>query len=168
MTGLDHETPPPPHLKGQVMAELRQRGLLRGRRTAYRLMRIAAAFLIFFAGVLSARLMSDGVPQGRQWLLLLYEDSTFAPQSPINDLVAEYSRWAHDLREEGKLAYAEKLGSGSEVMGGVSTEQHSLGELSGFFVLVAPDEQTARSIALSSPHLRHGGRVVLRPIEGTE
>jgi hypothetical protein len=34
----------------------------------------------------------------------------------------------------------------------------------GFFIIVADDEQAALAIAETCPHLKYGGRVVVRPI----
>jgi len=36
--------------------------------------------------------------------------------------------------------------------------------LAGYYVLAAPDLARAARIAGTTPHLRHGGRVVVRPI----
>jgi hypothetical protein len=37
-------------------------------------------------------------------------------------------------------------------------------EIRGFFVISASDFQDALSVARSCPHLRHGGRILVRPI----
>lgn len=41
------------------------------------------------------------------------------------------------------------------------------GVLSGFFIIEAPDYETAVDIARGSPHVGHGGTVVVRAIEPT-
>ena len=165
MTGLEHETPPPPHLRRRVVNTLQERGLLKGGHAWRHVIRSAAAIVLFTSGFAMSRVMAEGEASGPQWLLLLYEDSTFAPAAPIPELVAEYSRWADSLRSEDQLVVGEKLGSGRSVLGGPAAESHSLGELAGLFIIRADDETQAQQIARSCPHLRHGGRVVVRPID---
>lgn len=170
MTGLEHETPPPPHLKRRVVTTLQERGLLGGGQTWPRLMRSAAAIVLFISGFALSRIMAQAeAPHGPRWLLLLYEDSTFAPRAPIPELVREYSAWADSLRRHGELVAGEKLGGKSTVVSELYEDRPNipgdLGDVAGLFIVAASDEERAMAIVRSCPHLRHGGSVVLRPIE---
>jgi hypothetical protein len=170
MTGLDHESPPPPELKQRVMSTLRERQLLRGRFFGRTWVRQAAAIVLFASGFWMARLTAQTEPDGPRWLLLLYEDSSFAPRAALPDLVAEYSRWADSLRSRGELVAGEELDPRKTVVSReleAVSETGSLGEIAGLFIVTAESETGAMAIARSCPHLRHGGRMVLRPIRPT-
>ena len=86
---------------------------------------------------------------------------------------SEYSAWAGALAASRSLVGAEKL-RGAEVTFVRDREerrearlQSPGGLLGGFFLVRAATEAEAQRIARECPHLRHGGRVVLRPVEPT-
>ncbi|HSM07851.1 MAG TPA: YciI family protein [Gemmatimonadota bacterium] len=111
-----------------------------------------------------------------QYVLLLYEDEDFRPAHDEDALVAEYGQWAGALAREGSLVAGEKLdetGMLLEIPGGAGTmlpggdDGSPLGRLGGYFVISAGDRAEALAIAGTNPHLRHGGRIVVRPIVPT-
>ena len=177
MNDIERETAPPPQLKERVMDTLKDRGLLRGGSRAPLLARIAAGVVLFLGGLAAGRATAPGpvtptVQFQQQWLLTLYEDSTFTPRSPIAELVAEYGRWADSVRGQGRLVIGEKLASGRGTVVSEEFEDHpetmgEMGSAEGLFIIAAASEEEALAIARSMPHLRHNGRIVVRRIERT-
>jgi hypothetical protein len=177
MTDIERETPPPPHLKRRVIASLHEREMLHHRVPQWA--RVAASIVLFASGYGMAMVMAtapvatDPVVQYQpRWLLTLYEDSTFNPRAPIPDLVREYSAWADSIRGKGRLVVGEKLATGRGMVVSEEYEDHSeplgaLGGAEGLFIIAAPTEAEALAIARSMPHLKHGGRIVVRRIEAT-
>jgi hypothetical protein len=93
-------------------------------------------------------------------MLLLYEDAAYrAPATPEEQAarVAEYVGWAEDLRERGIDIEGEELAP-------EGASEGRLGILSGYFLVAAPDADAAVAIARTTPHVRHGGTVVVRRI----
>jgi hypothetical protein len=180
LAGLPREATPPGSLKARVSATLRERGLIApsGRARLGRAVGVAAAACaILAAGVLIGRetaRRAAPVPDPRpQYVLLLYEDSSFAAGEAA-ERVAEYSAWADSLARQGLLVSAGKLAdtgsvvlahSGSELKVNAGDVASNAGKMAGFFIVRAGDETEATGIAGTIPHLRHGGRVALRPIE---
>lgn len=166
---------PPAALREEVKRSLQEQGLLAphhtprgmlGRSLAY----AAAAALFFAAGALVGQRGAAGPRPsavGHQFVLFLYEDSTFRADVPEASLVAEYSAWADSLRRRGALVAGEKLrgGAGTVLAGAArATARDALG---GFFIVRAAGEDEALALAASCPHLRYGGRIVVREIEPT-
>ena len=192
---LDPEVDLPPHVERRVERSLRARGLLAPRTPAwFRLAGATAAALLlvaagFWLGAIaggssggSDRLAApsagdaDSTDAAQQYVLLLYEGDDFRPTSDEQALVAEYRGWAVGLAREGSLVEGEKLdetgillerpgGEGSALPGG--DHGSPLGRLGGYFVISAADRTEALAIAGTNPHLRHGGRIVVRPIVPT-
>jgi hypothetical protein len=163
---------PPESLKARTVATLESVGVLapEGRRVP-RLAR-SAAFLAaaLIAGFLLGRVERVGASELPRYLLLLYEDSTYRDDRPVAQIVAEYARWADSLRDAGLLEVGEKLGDQSiELARARAALLSSASDAAptGFFIIRARDASTAREIASSSPHVGHGGRLMLHPIEDT-
>lgn len=167
---------PPPALKHHVTESLRTRGLLArgtwrtpilGSAVAY----AAAAVVLFTGGVMVGKQVEKPAPDLRpRFALLLYEDAGFRPGSHAA-LVAEYAAWADSLRGQGELVMGEELGPGETValVGAGEPARASPGEvrseigiLGGFFIVRVATQEEALTLARHCPHLRHGGRVVLR------
>jgi hypothetical protein len=166
---LESETTPPPHLKGRVLASLRSRGLVEtrpGRRTlVWRIAAAAACAVIGFAGGLFVSRAPDTAPEGPRFLLLLYEDSAYQPAALPDERAAEYSAWARSLAEQGRTVSGEELASTSRIVApNDSASTSNLGTLAGFFLVGASSEAEAVAIAQASPHVKYGGRVVVRPV----
>lgn len=185
---LTPEVPPDPALEQRVVAQLRENGLLAAdrRRTVFsrvvnRVLLPVAASLVLFAGgaLVGARLVPRGStfePSGNPpdrdlYALLLYEDSGFDSSGPehLPERVAESTRWMQDLQQQGRYATGERLGPdgellhGSQILGQAATG--AWGTLAGFFLVEAPNPETALAIASSCPHLGHGGTIEVRHIE---
>jgi hypothetical protein len=169
----------PVWLEQRVVDLLLRRGLLASRarrhlRWAWAVASVTACFLSFGTGVL---LRSSGVvtwskPAGNRYVLLLTHSSSVATSSAAQEiaLVEEYSAWAHRQRIGGRLIDGEKLNdaslelSGSQGLQEVQSQDTSLG---GYFVIAAPNLDAALAIARTCPHLKHGGTIVIRPIDPT-
>ncbi len=165
----DDRTTPPDELESRVVRSLQRRGLIVGPPSIRsRVVYAIAAVAVFAAGLVAGRAMDgDGrppVPEQPRFALLLYMDTTAA--APVDVPAAEFIAWVGELRREGERISGEELSRAAREVGG----SRGAGErdvLVGFFVLEAADLDTAARIAESSPHARHGGRVVVRPIVPT-
>jgi hypothetical protein len=174
---------PPAELEDRVVALLKQRGLLRDRPgTSRRWMQAAAALaatlVLFASGALVGRRLGSPVSPpagGQRFVLFLYEGSGYQAAAPgaEQERIAEYRSWAQGLRSVGELEAGEKLKDDEQVLdrGGApitaqgDAAESARGTLGGYFIIVAKDAAQARDIASACPHLRHGGRIVIRPID---
>ncbi|HEX2443733.1 MAG TPA: YciI family protein [Vicinamibacterales bacterium] len=162
---------PPPDLQERTVAAVF------GRRTKFGALNLTA-----FVAVLAAltivpvviafglgRAMTQRAPDLSGAYLLLIEstpgESPLAPDA-VAARVREYAEWAHQLREKNLLVSAEKLDDGEVVLPTGSTAPLAAGDerIGGFFIVRAADVGAALSIARESPHIRHGGRIVVRRI----
>ena len=147
---------------------------------------LAAALAAFFAGISVSDRGAGRTPAGSEvvpaattarYLLLLYEDAAYrAPATPEEQAarVAEYGGWVADLRERGIDIQGEELAPTDEsawldgrergVTAAEGAPAGELGMLSGYFLVAAADADAAVAIARTTPHLRHGGTVVVRRI----
>jgi hypothetical protein len=169
---------PPAALEARVERSLIAAGLLRENRRGRKwraplLVALAAGIVCFAAGFgigasrhnVDARTASPDEPR---FALLLYGAPVGQP-SPSD--VEEHKRWAARLATEGHSIYGEKLESGGASLlpspAGATPINLPDSALQGFFVVSARSEAEAVEVARSSPHYRHGGRVVVRRIEPT-
>lgn len=170
----------PPELEERVVETLAQRGLIargptrQGRGRLWRAaMMVAASILLFAAGALSQRVSvgdSARAADSRPRYMLLLYGGRAETDAAERARVDEYRRWAQGLATRGQLVAAEKLADGARELTALGATDRSAtdGEsLAGFFVVSASTPSEAESIARTCPHLRHGGRVVVRAIEGT-
>jgi hypothetical protein len=145
-----------------VTSSLRATGVLRPRRHWSRVpLAIAAGAALFLAGMQvnrSATVRADPV-----FALLLYEDEAFQPTVPVEQIVADYTRWASEVADRGDLVLAEELDPVVQVAGaGAAPDTGPMGQLTGIFVVHAHDRAAALDLARHHPHLTHGGRIVVR------
>lgn len=159
---------PPGVLQQRVAATLHRDGLVEPRSVRIRRMSMRAAFglsvvaLSFVAGRLQRQ--TTAVDARPEFLLLLYEDSTYRDDRHTAEKVAEYSAWADSLGKERALVLGEKLGL-KQVQLPERDGRADTNAPTGLFIVRAVDLPSAREIAGSSPHLRHGGRIVVHEID---
>lgn len=176
--GLSAEEPPPAGLEDRLVERLRHEGRLggRGRRWTSTAAAAAVALLCVSGGwLLGRRTPAPAVDARPLYLLLLYEDAGFATDAAREaQRVEEYSRWAGRLADSGALVSAEKLKDDATTLVAAAPEREDTvtsdtpgGRLAGFFLVRAASDREARQIARECPHLGHGGRVVIRPVEDT-
>jgi hypothetical protein len=103
-----------------------------------------------------------------RYALLLYDapDEPALTDSEMAARVDEYRTWAVGLRQQGSDITGEKLAE-THLDLGVAAAVPGPEPLGGYFVFSARDPDAALAIAKSCPHLKHGGRAELRPIEET-
>lgn len=173
---------PPRDLEEATVAALRHRGLVtrgligRGRlsygaiASTFRRKAIAATVVLTIAAalVLAAgwsamhKAVSPASPStSPRFVLLLY-----AGADPISGAAdtrrREYSAWARDLSARGIAISGEELSEDAREVGSAGRPAGDLPR--GFFVVSAPDEGAAAQIASTCPHLRYGGRIVVKRI----
>jgi hypothetical protein len=154
---------PRPELQQRVESELVRRGLVAspGAWSRTRLIRAAAALLLFLAGSLVGR-ASMAVPPP-QFALLLYEPEGFDTTRSHAELAQEYGAWAAGL--EARFIGGEALGAVRLVARrGVSIEPLAGPQPTGYFLIRAATWDEALALAAECPHIRHGGIVAVRLI----
>lgn len=161
---------PSPALRRRVERTLIDRGHLTPARTPWRALGIAASLLVAAGVGFAAGRIQPSPDSSPQFLLLLREDSTYRDDRPIREIVREYGRWADSLRQNDQLVLAEKLSNESaDVVGQpvafITDPRES--PTTGLFLVRASNLDAAKAIAASSPHVKYGGRVVIRPIQRT-
>jgi hypothetical protein len=178
---LPRDAEPPAGLEQATVEALTARGLLRRRRLRFdAALALAASVLLFAGGLAIGRFggepatvtLSDDRPR---FALFLYEGPEYDQPAPggMDERVREYAAWASADRTDGMIEGGEKLKDGNDVAiepdGSVGAVPSPPGgsRLAGYFLIRAADERTALEIARSCPHVRYGGRIVLREIEPT-
>jgi hypothetical protein len=164
---------PPAALRDNVVRSLRQRGLLARTRLpiALRTMLAAAAGMLLFASgaAFGRKTVTPPTDSRPSFVLLLYEDSAFRARGTAT--VAEYLAWSDSLRRVGVYITGEKLNDQAAVLAragdGETGASPALGSIAGLFIVRADDLEDALVLARTCPHIRHGGSVVVRPIETT-
>jgi hypothetical protein len=164
MTDADTYPVPPAELKARVTASLRAAGVLRQRPHWSRLaLAVAAGLALFLAGMAVSRPDRAAAHDQPAFALMLYEDDGFRPAVPPEEIVREYTAWAGMLADRGALMLAEELDPVVRVAGAEAPPGSGpLGQLTGMFVVHAPDGEAALELARNHPHVRHGGRIVVR------
>ncbi len=181
---------PPAGLEDRVVVALRHEGLISSRapraddggrggwaRFAAAAALVAAIPAAFAAGMLAGS-RSTAPPDQRagaagskpRFMLLLLEDASYENPAPgeMEGRVAEYASWARGLSASGVEVSGEKLGETGIPLGPPQEQTPSIATaLAGFFIVSAADAKQAAGIAMGCPHLKHGGRIVVRPIEPT-
>jgi hypothetical protein len=165
LRALAREVPPPAGSADRAVAALRRSGLIRGARP-WRWLGVAAAVAVAFAG---------GVALGRnpshpaaedprpQFVILLYGGDTPDAAEDARH-TGEIAAWARGLAERGNALSGAKLNAHEYPLG---TGGASTGDLGGYIVLAASGVEEAMAMARTCPHLRHGGRIVVRPVDPT-
>ncbi len=168
------DTPPPDAMRGEVVRTLRRRGVVRrplGLRVATAT--AAALALVLVGAMLGSRLAgapADGpalAETSSRYLLLLYEDEEFRASDTH---VEEYREWAGSLAEKGLLEIGEKLAEEMYALESGFEETSSLRPFdapTGLFLFRAASLDEALETARECPHLKYGGRVVVREVDET-
>jgi hypothetical protein len=174
---------PPAHAGARVRDALRAEGLLRDAAGGARwLPRVAAALIAvalfvsgFYAGKGAAPMQNESPPppSGRQYMLLVIESpAVFENGRTTEQLVSEYGAWARELGARGALVDGWKLTDDGRTLdpssGRVRTTEFAVtpGQVGGLFIIRAADYDEAVRIAESSPHVRYGGIMEVRAIDG--
>ena len=152
--------PPPAELESRVIASLQKRGQLPSddRRLMSRFLQIAAAIVLFAGGFATAMLANQPPAEDTRprYALMLYDGDR-----PGVDDVAEMREWVIDLRERGHFVDGEKLDD-MPIAG-----DPGLAAPAGFIIVSANSAEEAVAISRTMPHLRNGGRVIIRAVDRT-
>lgn len=171
---------PPASAEERIVEILTGRGVLRRapeRRRRMALLLIAAAAAAFVSGLaVGSRVTSAAEkrpapeslrPRALRFVLFLSplpgEDAAGEPGR-----VAEYRRWAAEIRRHGRFVVGEKLEDGGRVVSsagaGAAAAPVADGGPAGYFVVEAGSFEDAVAVARSCPHVKHGGRITVRAV----
>jgi hypothetical protein len=168
LDALPRSTPPPDALESRAIRSARPR------RPVARMVVVSAALVIFACGLGAGRLLSLRTPPSAHttgYMLLLYENNEYRSAQPgdASARVEEYRAWARRIAESGVTIDGERLEvDGLELEGGDGSIERRVAargdRLAGYFVVSTATRAEAERIATTCPHLRHGGRVVVKAI----
>lgn len=133
---------------------------------ASRWLQAAAAVVIFALGYVSAvagaRTSTPTPSVDGRYLLLLYDvpGTTTADPAAMPTLVAEYTDWFNREHAAGVVESGEQLDIAARTLGPATPAAPP----SGFFVVRARSLDEAVAISEASPHRKHGGAIIVRPI----
>jgi len=163
---LARDEAPPPEALDRTVAALRRAGLIGRRAKARTWIAAAAAVAAAFAGGLlvgrpPAAAPSDARPQ---FVVLLY-GAAAADAGEEARHVGEIKAWARALARAGHALSGAKLADSEYTLGDGGA--FSTAGLGGYIVLAADGPEDALAMARTCPHLRHGGSIVVRPVDPT-
>ena len=95
-----------------------------------------------------------------RFMLLLLEGPSF---DAAGSHVAEYRDWVATLRREGREVTGDEILPPEVVLPSGRTA-FGRERLAGYFVIGAADLAEAAAVGRRCPHLKHGGRIVVRPL----
>lgn len=162
--------PLPAALEGRVVRALRRQGLLsppRWRRAGRWALAAAAGAVLFLGGRASVPAAAPAPSATGPRFVLFLEEPEAAPLATGAEeraRVEEYSRWARQQAAAGALLGGEKLKDEAAVLRGAGSAQGP-SRTAGYFLVTVADLDAAVELARSCPHLRHGGDIVVRPID---
>ncbi len=141
-------------------------GLLRGKNTFRRKRHfpwLSAAALIIGFGMGHFFGIPDTEKTQKQFVLLLHTGEHMTGTE--EEHVREYGAWADMLNSKHALVAGEKLADAFVVLGREKPLENT--SIGGYFIIQAENEDLARNLALTCPHLKYGGWIELRMIEPT-
>lgn len=163
---LARDLAPPPGGAEPTVLALRRSGLIASRRGhAWKWIGGGLAAAAAFAAGLTVGRPTPAAPDARpQFVVLLYGAEARDAAEEQRE-VGEIKAWARGLAERGNALSGAKL-AGSEYKLGAGPVESTAG-LGGYIVLAANGADEALAMARTCPHLRHGGRIVVRPVDPT-
>ena len=156
---------PPRGLEETTVAALRERGLVRPPKR--RLMAVAALVAMAAALVVavgwSVTHRSVAPPSSPRFVLLLYAGTDPVAGAP-DARRREYSQWARDVSAGGTAISGEELSEEAREIPAPAGAPPGGLLPRGFFLVSAPDLDAAERIASTCPHLKYGGRIVIKRV----
>ena len=153
----------PDGIEARIVSQLRSRGLLHAPSHRFRQWAVAAAVVVlaFAAGALVNRATPRGESPDIRFMLLLYGGTDGDSRR------TEYAAWAQSVADKGiNISGAELSPVAEELPAGAAAMLPTDAQPRGYFIVAAATLQEARRIAGTCPHLKHGGRIVIRGIVG--
>lgn len=167
---------PPSEIEVRTVAGLRAAGFIRRELQAplrAGLLTVAAIAAALLIGVWIGTRHGTGLRSSQpKFLLMLYQGANYQPfdSGGVQKRRAVYNAWFRSLAQTGHALDGEAL-----TWGGAELQPNRppapIGttpvpdQPDGFFIITATDENAALAIAETCPHLRFGGRIIMRPIE---
>ncbi len=180
---LSRDHRPPPALEDQVVAALKDRGLVRLPQAGWwrTLPRFAAAAMLVLAvGFAAGRWTAASLPSesvAPRFMLLLYDTpEREAGRSPETNqaLAAEYGAWAGEIARDGHFLAGDPIHGEGRMLRqvGQRVERFPATETGeemvvGYFMIQADDYDQALKIAEGCPHLKYQGGVLVRRVGET-
>jgi hypothetical protein len=161
---------PPLSLEDNIVAELKNQGLIKNTRTMNSYIKyavgIAASVIIFFAGNVVGK-QSGGATEIdplNGYIMILKEDVNFKPGDPMQ-MFEEYSSWMNGLYNKGvKISGQELKNEALEVTASATTalDGNSDSRTTGYFVIETKTKEEALAVVKDNPHLKYGGTIELK------
>lgn len=182
---LPREKSPPARLEESTVAALRRAGSLKRTprnwgNVANWVLAASIATMAFLGGSLFAtRFRASTAPLQPTFALLLYGAEPLGDSISSAARAAEYTAWAQQVHAAARVVGGESLGTpvaalAVQVVGrgedSVIVAEDSTGgsDFIGYFLVTAPDRDAALQLAKYCPHLKYGGRVVIRRVRPGE
>ncbi|MGH7712844.1 MAG: hypothetical protein ACREOG_16255 [Gemmatimonadaceae bacterium] len=173
---LPREVTPDASVEQRTIAALRAQSLLHVPLATRRfnlmpwLFAASIAAIAFVTGVATGRARSRPASPEPSFALMLYGASTGDDSSAHERRADEYRRWASDEHAWGRIIGGEALGDRVSGLAGADTSAskgRERDDLVGFFLIDAPNREAALRLAADCPHLKYGGRIVVREVQRT-
>jgi len=171
---LRRDPQPPLDLERRVVAAVKAAGGFGAPQAGRSFVRQLAAAVVIFASGIGVGLAWPADPGAvtppatsvGSFLLLLGGDVT--PASDGSSRAAEYGDWARTVAASGIAIRGAELADGGRVVSarGPSAPMAALVAAGGYFIVDVETEADAVALAESSPHVKNGGSVVVRRLEG--
>lgn len=167
LSQMPREQPPPASLEAATVQRLQRSGLLGRPTRSWQPWARAAMMLIVFGigwGV-RGRTMASPPAEGPApgWAIVLYGGATTDSASHAVR-AREYGAWAGAAHPDAQVVGGEALGEAGPIMGDSPSAAAIPDPIVGFFLVQAADREAAERLARTCPHLRYGGRVVVRAV----
>ncbi len=153
-------------LENRIVGALRREKLIRTSTPWYLRHSAATGGLVLLLAIflLAGQVERTALTDGEPYMLALYTGPSYQhPQTgEARARAEEYGRWAASHRDGAATVV------GGEELGGTVASfgppVSGVGKIAGFFLVRAASREDAVALARSSPHLRHGGTIMVREI----
>ena len=186
LSQLPNEKAPPAALEDATVLQLRRAGLV-GRRGTQRRAGFNLSTWALAAGIAAVAFVGGSVFANRgavadaqpTFALLLYGADTGEDSATRVARAAEYSAWANVERADARIVGGEALGRSVAAIAAVrnvargsdsvviADDSSGPNDFVGYFLVSARDREAAVRLASNHPHLKYGGRVIVRRINPT-
>ena len=166
LEALKQPVQPDIHLEERIVDALKKEKLIRrGSNWKSWVLRIAASLALIATGILIGKTIYSPMETESQfnYMLVLYEDSRFAPSSP-EEMFTAYSKWMTGIQEQGITIDGQEMKPSSLLLepDGKQVISDPERRVGGYFVISADSMDQAIEIARDSPHLKYGGSIEVK------
>lgn len=169
LSELSQGPAPPDELERRTIARLRNEGLVRSRKLFALSWRIAASIAAAFILGVTAGLVWDGEDHEANtiessYMLVLYVDEEYDRTGDPRERVAEYDAWARATSASGPHVMAAKFTRDVWTAADGPADSNA-DSMTGFYLVDARSPREALELARQTPHVRYGGKIVVRKID---